>query len=116
MPTTLTLKANEQSTYAVDATFKDEQGNLVVPNAGLAWTLSDENGNVANSRSAVAITPASTVTIVLHGADLAIGGSSGLVGARRRLLIAGTYSSTLGSGLEIKDEITFDINDFVKVG
>lgn len=111
MPSHLSTPAVERSTYAVGVTFTDDNGALVTPNSGLTWTLTDDSGSVINSRSAVAITPATSVTIVLHGDDLAIGTN----GRRRILYINGTYDSSLGSGLELKDEVRFEISDLVNV-
>ena len=111
MAITLTARANERSTYIVDVSFWDENDVAVVPNAGLSWTLTDENGTVINGRDATAISPATTVSIVLSGLDLAIG--DGLYGTQRHLLVEGTYNSSLGNNLPIKEEIVFRINDFV---
>ena len=112
MPTTLAIQAVEQSTFAIIASFTDETGAPVVPNAGLTWTLMKKDGTIVNSRSNVAITSASTVTIVLHGADLALTlGES----KTRKLLLKGTFTSSLGSNLEIKEQVTFSIVDLVGV-
>ncbi len=106
MPTTLTTPAVEQSTFAIVASFTDETGAAVAPNTGLTWTLVDNAGVVINSRLNVAITSASTITIVLHGADLALTAGAS---RKRRVLIKGTYNSSLGTNMEIKDEVTFSI-------
>jgi hypothetical protein len=111
--TLLTTLAPEEGTYVITRTFRDEAGTAVTPNAGLNWTLTDTAGNVVNSRSAVAITPASSVNIVLSGDDLAL--SSTYAGRRRVLIIEGTYNSTFGNNLPLKLECRFDIQDFVKV-
>lgn len=101
----LTAEAVEGSTYAVTASFRDETGAAVAPDNGLAWTLTDVNGTVVNGREGVTITPASTVTIVLSGDDLAVPASAGEV--TRLLAVEGTYESDLGSGLPIRDEVEF---------
>ena len=111
MPTKLTTDAIEEGTYVITAAFTDEDGDAVTPNAGLVWSLTDGQGNVINSRENVAITPATSVTIVLTGDDLAIGTNK----THRVLLVEGTYDSTLGSNLPLKDQATFDICDLVKV-
>lgn len=113
MPTTLSVHATERSTYIITASFTDEDGDPVTPNAPLTWTLTDRDGNVINSRSAVTIAPDTSVDIVLTNNDLAIG-----TGASSRmyvLLIEGTYDSTLGSGLSLRDEARFTIDNLVKV-
>lgn len=113
MPTQLANDAIERSTYAVTAAFLDDVGAAVTPSAA-TWTLSDDRGVVVNSRSAVAISPlATTATIVLSGADLAIGASYN--GRRRHLLIEYTYTSSLGAGLPGKDVAIFDVLDLAGV-
>jgi len=106
MPTTINTPAVERSTYVLTADFTDETGAAVVPNAGLNWTLMTKAGRVINSRLSVPITPASSITIVLSGDDLALvdGETKG-----RRVLIEGTYDSDLGAGLAIRDQLTFSI-------
>lgn len=109
MPITLTKHARERSTYVVDVSFFDENNAAVIPTA-IYWTLTDGNAIVVNSRLVVSVTPAASVSILLSGADLAIG--YGLLEKTRKLLIEATYNSTLGSGLPLKEEITFEIDDF----
>ncbi len=110
----LGVQANERSTYIVDVgPFTDEAAATVTPSS-ITWTLTDEHGTVVNSRSAVVVTPASTIHIVLSGADLAVGGSPA-VSPQRRLLVRWTYNSTLGSGLPGSEEYGFVIRDFVGI-
>lgn len=114
MPASFQTPAVERSTYVVTAAFTDELGVAVVPNAAsLTWTLTDLAGNVVNSRTAVAITSAATITIVLHGADLALGGL--LQGSARVVTIQGLYNSSLGSNLELKEQVLFEIYDLLVV-
>lgn len=104
----LNKEAVEGSTYPITVSFTDEDGDPAVPNAGLAWTLTDVNGAVVNGRDAVTIAPAASVTIVLSGDDLAVAPIAG--GKVTRLLaISGTYDSDLGSGLPIQDEVEFTV-------
>lgn len=113
MPTTiLTPKAREKSTYGVTVRFYDDDGLATVPNAGLTWILTDARGNVVNSRSSVAITAASTINIVLSGADLAVSNPDDLL---RVVTVQGTYNSTLGSNLPLKEEVGFYIDDLLAV-
>ena len=111
MPTTLTTAAVEESTFAITAAFKDEDGSAVSPNAGLTWTLTDKYGNVIHSRENVAIVSAASVVIVLHGDDLALRETEKYFNypVARIVTLQGTYNSTLGSNLEIKDEVTFKV-------
>lgn len=108
--TIMTEKVAEQGTLARTVTFKDESGATVVPTSA-SWRLTDPYGNVANSRSAVAIDPlTSTVDLVLTGDDLALGGA--LRSAIRHWLIQWVYDSDLGDGLAGAHEIVFEILDF----
>jgi len=110
----LTTIASEESTFAVAAAFTDDADAAVVPDT-LTWTLSDLSGTIINSRDQVSVvSPASTTTIVLSGADLALqAGESGKV--KRRLTVEGTYTSSLGAGLPLTAECEFLIEDLVNV-
>lgn len=112
MPSTLTTKAVEKSTYIVTAAFTDDDGVAVVPNTPLTWTLTDRDGAVINNRDAVAITPAASVEIVLSGDDLAVPDTADLV---RYVTIEGTYDSDAGSNLPIKDQVKFAVSNLVAV-
>lgn len=107
----LTVEAVEQSTYVITASFTDETGAAVTPNVGLIWTLTDRNGVVINGRSAVSITPGESVKIVLSGADLDFSGADAL----RLLTVEGTYDSSLGLGLPLKEEAEFVVRGLAAV-
>lgn len=111
MTTVLTETAMEQGTYIVTVAFTDEAGAAVVPNAGLNWTLTDLAGNVINSRNAVVISPASSISIILHGDDLAVTTADTL----RLITVQGTYDSSLGVDLELKAAAQFKIEQLVAV-
>lgn len=114
MPASLQTPAVKRSTYGIRAAFTNEAGVAAVPNVGtLTWTLTDLAGNVVNLRSAVAITSAAIITIVLHGADLALGGL--LQGSTRVVTIQGLYNSDLGTNLELKEQVEFEIADLLIV-
>ena len=109
----LTTEAVEQSTYVVPVTFRDENGTAIAPTSA-TWTLTNEYGIVVNSRADVAISPlAATVNIVLTGADLAMLGE--LDNRKRLLLVEATYSSSLGAGLNLREEIEFVVRALVGV-
>lgn len=115
MPTTLTTRAEEGSTFVVHADFYDEDGDAVVPNE-LAWSLYDRAGNIVNSRDSVSLTPASAVDIVLEPNDLALSSSPLRVGAElRALVVVGTYDSGLGSDLPIAQECRFQVANSIGV-
>ena len=113
MAVRLTEVADEESTYVVTAAFTDEDGTTITPDT-LTWTLTQTDGTVVNSRSAVVVaSPAASEDIVLKGDDLAI-----LEGERmeeRIVTIEATYSSGLGSGLPLKSEIHFHVRNLKAV-
>ena len=108
--------ANEESTYAVDVSFFNENDVAVTPSAA-TWTLTDKAGTVINSRTAVVISGLSTSnTIGLSGNDLAISAAeTNLKLVERRLLVEFTYTSTLGAGLPGTQEFIFSIVNFAGI-
>lgn len=114
----ITEHAAEESTFPIVVTFWETVAGvqaLVTPNNNITWTLTDKNGTVVNSRTAVAAgTPATSITIVLTGDDLAL--STAYVGRVRYLLVECTYNSlTYGNNRAFKAQAVFTIDDFVKV-
>ena len=109
MATVCEVRPKEKSTFIITATFRDEEGELVIPKSGLNWTLTDRQGNIVNGREAVVISPSTEVNIVLTGDDLAV--DSTLDSVKRYLSIRGTYDSTYGTDLNITDEYEFEIDD-----
>ncbi len=109
MPTTISTKARDKSTFVVTAAFKDAAGAAVSPSA-VTWTLMDADGDVVNSRTAVSVAPGTSVDIVLSGEDLDYAD-----GAVRVLLIEATYTSTEGADLPLKETVTFTIEDLLGV-
>jgi hypothetical protein len=109
MPTKLSEKAIEESTFAIKTDFAvkidpdDAVGVPFVPNSGLRWSLTDKDGNVINDRINQVLTPATSVTIVLKGDDLAL--VAGPV--RRYVIVEGTYDGVLGNDLPFLDEVSF---------
>lgn len=82
----------------------NEQGAVVTP-LTMKWTLKDENDAIVNSRENVVVTPASTMSIVLSGDDVAY-----VVGNEtRKVLIEGTYTSTLGT-LTVKKTVKVTVS------
>lgn len=106
--------AKEQGTFLVDVSFLDEDGEPLTPKVGtLSWTLSDVRGVIVNNRLQVPITSSSSVTVVLSGLDLEIGPQ--YLFNLRKLLFEGLYDSTAGTNLPLKEEVTFEIEDFAAV-
>lgn len=114
MPTLLTVKAAERSTYIVSAAFTDDEGVEVTPDS-ITWTLTDDDGSVINSRLNVAVAmTASSIDIVLSGSDLALQlNESGDV--IRVLKISAVYTSDAGSNLPLIDDARFILQDIVAV-
>ena len=113
MPITVSEHAREEGTFPLIVTPTYKSGTVDVgfkPNTAL-WTLSDTAGIVINSRSAVSLTAASSMNIVLQGDDLAI---TGTVRKTVKLLVEGTYNSTtFGNDLPYNEEATIIIDNLV---
>ena len=111
MPITITDTANEKSTFALELAITDENGDPLTPNT-LTWTLTNLAGNVINERAGIEFaTPASTVTVVLTGDDLALPERADPL---RVVTLEGTYDSDLGNDLPLKEEVQFTIRILVK--
>ena len=112
---TLSDKANEESTYIITCNFVDEDDTAVIPDT-LSWTLTDLDGTVINSRSNVSVAvPTASYDIVLYGDDLAMQTGETSQTAGRKLTISATYTSDAGTGLPLKDEVIFFIENFTNV-
>ena len=103
--------AVEQGTYVITGNFTDENSAAVIP-VTLKWGLKDLSGNIVNSREDVVIlSPDSTEDVVLSGDDLEINGS--YFSSQRVFIFDGTYDSSLGSGLPIRESVLFNIKPIV---
>ena len=89
----------EGSTGVITVAFTDTDGVAVTPNS-LAYTLI-RDGEIVNSREDITLTPSSTVNIVLYGNDLLAGTT--------KIIIEGTYDSSIGSNLPIKKWDCFEV-------
>lgn len=105
MPVRLQQRARDGGTFAVTIAFTDEDGEPVTPSA-VTWTLLGRANQVINERDAVTETPAPAVTALLTAADLNYGD-----GNIRHLVFDWTYDSSLGSGLNGREQVTFFIDD-----
>jgi hypothetical protein len=113
MPFEITaLKAVEESTFVLTASFIDENDLPVTPNAGLVYTLTDEAGNIINDLENMPLTPDTNVDILLFGDDLSIGYAKK---AKLIILVEGSYDSTLGNNLPLKDSCTFTVEGLLKI-
>ena len=109
MPTVLTAKAADKSTYKITATFKDSAGTLVVPDS-VVWQLTNLRGRTVNSRTGTTVTPASAIDIILSGEDLDAKDGQGRV-----LTVEAVYDSDEGNNLPLKDEAMFEVEDLLNV-
>lgn len=114
MPTELLLDAREEDTYAIVATFTDENGDPATP-ATATWTLTNMEGTIINGRENVNITsPSSEETIVLSADDLALD-TDEVGGANRILTVKATYNGSLGNGLPMNDSAYFFVKDITPI-
>ena len=108
----LTETPIEGGTFLVTVSFYDEKGNAVTPQS-LKWTLSDMEGRVVNNRSEEEISDlSSTVDIFLTGDDLAVFEDDN---TRRILTVWGTYNSSHGNNLPLREQFIFEIEKLIAV-
>lgn len=101
----LAKPATNGGTYIVTCNF-DENGTAVTPKS-VAWTLMDYLGDVVNGRSAVVETPAATVYIICHGADITLSGTDNEM---RLLTVSAMYDSdTYGDDLVLRKTFQFKV-------
>ena len=73
-------EAQEESTYFVDITFRDEDDEVVIPDQDTVfWSLTDNSGDVINSRHYESEESASKITVGLESNDLVIHEASPVV-------------------------------------
>jgi hypothetical protein len=105
----LTEKAAEKGTYAFQVDFTDADDAALVPGS-IQWTLTDRAGNTINDQSAVTVTPASSINVVLSGDDLALPKINDPV---RLVLVEWDFTSSLGSNLPMKLQVCFEIDNMI---
>src|SRR6056297_1983695 len=113
MTTTISIKPNELGTAVITMSFTDEDDAAVTP-TDLQWQLMKSDGTIVNDRAFAdnAFTAlAGEATVVLSGDDLAMFGAND--SGRRVFSIQGVYDSTAGTGLPIKDEAVFVIQQLL---
>lgn len=102
--------AEEQGTYVVNCSFKDEDGEDVIPTS-IKWTLTTVGGEVVNERSDVSVaSPAASVDLVLSGADLQLLSHKESFSSRI-LTIKALYNSSLGNGLPLNKAVRFKVRN-----
>ncbi len=114
MPTEITAtEATEKSTFVVTVSFTDDDGLAVTPET-MKWSLVDKNNAIINNREDIVLSGlASEMDIVLSGDDLEI--LAGKSQEKRFLVMEGTYTSSAGSDLPLKDQLTFTLFNLKKV-
>jgi hypothetical protein len=111
MPTV--IKIDDQ--YAVEESTANEAGEAAVPTS-INWTLTDADGTVINSRTAVSVAvPAASIDIALTGDDLAIQAGETGDAVNRIFTVEAVYNSDLGSDLTLKDSLKFPLVNLVAV-
>jgi hypothetical protein len=109
MPTEIQFKPVDQSTIIAVCTFKDEDDDLLTPNADtVTWSLYNEQGQIVNEREDEAIASDNPVNIVISGNDIKYSD-----GARRILVVKARYNSTLGDNLPLVDMASFSIKNLL---
>ena len=114
MPTVITeTEATEKSTFVITVSFVDDAGEAVTPDT-MKWSLVDKNNVIINEREDMVLSGlASEMDIVLSGDDLEI--LAGKSKEKRFLVMEGTYSSSAGLGLPLKDQLSFILFNLKKV-
>ena len=114
---TIRKKANERSTYVINMTFTDEEGESAVPTA-IKWTLCNADSTPINDREQVEIlVPASEVDVVLSGDDLQIlEAEEDSETVDRYFVVESVYNSTLGTGLPLNEVAKFELTNFLYIG
>lgn len=115
MPQRLDEIAKEESSYVIEAVFRDRAGTLMAPNTA-TWTLTDENGTVINSRQDVSISsPTNTEEILLSGDDLQILSGETEEHVNRLFTIEAVYNSDLGNDLPLRDAAIFLLENLASI-
>jgi hypothetical protein len=112
MPTEIKIDgefAVEKSTYIVTMNFIDENDEAVAP-ASATWSLTDEAGNIINSREDVVLSGlAEEMSVVLSGDDLGLAAGFSGNAEKRIFTVEATYNSDLGVGLPLRDQLEFPV-------
>jgi len=106
--------ASEEGSFKITHDFLDLSGTAVTPTV-ITWTLSDKYGRVINSREDFVIAePASSISIVLQGDDLAL---PDVYDNLRVLIIKATYDDpgTTLTGLPYTEGIIFYIDHIINI-
>lgn len=107
--------AEEESTYGITLSFKDNNRSSVTPKT-LVWTLMTEDGTVINGRYRVSVGSLdSSVTIVLSGDDLQLVDKKNMF-ETRVVTIEATYDSvTYGDDLPFKKQFLFKVRNIILI-
>jgi hypothetical protein len=115
MPFTLSTHFVEKSSGSIIIRFRDRDNQPVAP-VSATWTLTDNDGDVINSREDVAISsPATQEEILISGDDLAISAGFSGTAEKRIFTVEAIYNSDLGNDLPLKEQAVFYVDALVAV-
>ena len=103
----------EEGTAIFRLIFKDENGNLIAPTT-LNWDLTALDGTILAYNQSIAV-PAATYYLPVYGAHLRILDGESSYG-ERLITFRGTYNSSNGSGLPLRKQIAFRVQNLRMVG
>lgn len=110
----LSKVAEEEGSYTIKLTFKDEDGVAFAPSA-LIWTLMTEDGQILNSRYRISVAePAAITYITMSGDDLQLVDKRFMY-ETRVFTLEGTYNSTYGNSLPIKRQYFFKVRNLILI-
>jgi len=113
MATTLSLHMDENGSYVINISIKDEDGNPKDPKT-LNWTLTTRDGQtIINNRKEVNIpNPASSEDVVLNDADCAVLPHETAGKILRLFTVQGTYDSDLGNDLNLRAQCYIPLDNY----
>lgn len=102
-----TESAKLRDSFLITFTFTDEDGDPLTPTS-LTWSLYDDRELIVNEREDVTISStAGVVNVVLSGNDLDVNTTHPT--RSRKVILEGTYNSTYGNDLAIREVACFEI-------
>lgn len=109
----LPTRMDEGGAYFINIATVDETGAAKAP-LTLNWTLTDNTGQVIiNNREEVDIpSPAASEDVVLNDADCALLDGETAKEIIRIFTVKGTYNSDLGSGLNLRGQCQFYLDNY----
>jgi hypothetical protein len=105
MSSTIKTRPVEGSTATLECTFKDTNNNIIESRyiSSITWSLYDSENNIVNERENISEDINNLLIIVLTGSDLPYG--------KLYFYVHVVYDSTVGSNLNLRDEISFYVEN-----